>query len=143
MDKILTLKQKDRIVKKVYRSYKSAQLDILYLNQHYNFYPQVDLCKVKENSESYQKPDSSFLIHLERKQSLESFIGVINQVHSHLSKETYFFIENEYLNFYDSTWWLPYFSRASYYRIKHRALDEFIGYLKSFWSEEQILSLLN
>ena len=43
MEKKLTLKQKDYIVRKIYKTYQKAQLDILYLTQHYNYYPQVDM----------------------------------------------------------------------------------------------------
>jgi hypothetical protein len=37
---------------------------------------------------------------------------------------------------------MSFYSRASYYRMKHRALDEFIECIQIFWSEEEILSLL-
>ena len=142
MKKNLTLKQKDRIVRKIYQKYQRSQLDILYLNQHYNYYPQVNMLSVKETGSIYKKPDSSFLIQLERKQELEDFIGVVNQVHTHLCKETYFFIENEYLNFYDVNWWTPYFSRASYYRFKHQALDEFIECIMNLLGENEIYNFL-
>ena len=33
MEKELTLKQKDKLAKKIYKSYQRAQLDILYLSQ--------------------------------------------------------------------------------------------------------------
>ncbi len=142
MNNGLSLKQKDKIAKKIYKNYQRAQLDILYLNQHYNFYPKIDMFKVKETSPQYQKPDNAYLVQLEKKQELESFIGVIQQIQSHLSKETSFFMENEYLNFYDSNWWISYFSRASYYRLKHKSLDEFIELMCHFWSDEQIMSLI-
>lgn len=142
MDEKLTLKEKDRIAKKIYKSYQRAQLDILYLNQHYNYYPQVDMFRVKDSSTVYQKPDSKFIHQLERKQELESFVGIINQIHTHLSREAYSFIENEYLNFYDPSWWVPYFSRASYYRVKHKALDEFLECVSIFWSEKELLRLM-
>lgn len=141
MDKQLTLKQKDKIVKSIYKNYQRAQLDILYLNQHYNYYPQIDLFKVKETSALYKKGDEMFLQHMERKQQLESFVGIVNQIHTHLSRESFSFIENEYLNFYDTNWWLPYFSRPTYYRMKHRALDEMLEYARTFWDETDILKL--
>lgn len=137
-----TLKEKDRIAKNIYKNYQRAQLDILYLSQHYNYYPQIDLFKIKDSTSLYKSGDSAFLYQLERKQQLETFIGAVNQIHKHLSKESFLFLENEYLNFYDTNWWLPYFSRASYYRVKHRALDELIDYAKTFWSDKEIKSLM-
>lgn len=141
MKQELSLKQKDKIVKKIYKNFQRAQLDIIYMNQHYNYYPQVDLFRVKESS-SLQKSEKSFLIQLEKRQQLEEYINIINQIHSHLSKETFFFIENEYLNFYDTNWWIHMFSKATYYRMKHRALDELLEHILNFWSEKELLSLL-
>ena len=142
MEKHLTLKQKDHAARKIYKTYQRAQLDILYLNQHYNYYPQVDMFKVKDTSSSYHNGDEKMIKQLERKQKLESFVGIIHQIHNHLSKDTYEFIEHEYINYYQASWWMSFYSRASYYRMKHRALDEFIECIQIFWSEEEILSLL-
>lgn len=80
---------------------------------------------------------------LERKQHLENFVGLIQQVHTHLSSEAYDFIEHEYINYYEASWWVTFYSRASYYRIKHKALDEFMECILVFWSEEEILALLD
>ena len=142
MEKELTLKQKDKLAKKIYKSYQRAQLDILYLSQHYNYYPQIDIFKVKEGDTNYQKPDAMILQQMERKQELENFVSMINQIHSHMSKESYSFIESEYLNFYNHDWWIPYFSRASYYRLKHKVLDELIEYTQSFWTSDDLRRLL-
>lgn len=142
MDRKWTLKEKDHIARKIYKTYKRAQLDILYLNQHYNYYPQVDLFKVKDTSSFYQKGDEKMMKQLERKQKLEDFVSIVHQIHTHLSSETYHFIEHEYINDYDALWWNAYYSRASYYRAKHRSLDEFIECIKVFWSEEDMSELI-
>lgn len=122
----LTLKQKDYIVSQVYKKYQRAQLDIIFLTQHYNYYPQSDICKIKEPSASYHSGDHNIIKMLDRKRELEEYVENINRIHEHLSTESKFFIDNEYLNFYDRSWWYKYYSRASYYRIKHKALDEFL-----------------
>ena len=67
MEKKLTLKQKDYIVRKIYKTYQKAQLDILYLTQHYNYYPQVDMFKVKDSSTVYHG-DEKMVQQIERKQ---------------------------------------------------------------------------
>lgn len=142
MEKNLTLKQKDKIAKTIYKNYQRAQLDILYMNQHYNYYPQIDLFKIKEPNTTL-KTESFYLEQLERKQQLEEYINVMNQIHSHLSKESFFFIENEYLNFYDTNWWIHMFSKATYYRLKHQALDELFDSVLRFWNEKDVLNLLH
>lgn len=134
MTQNLTLREKDKIVKKIYRNYQRAQLDILFFNQHYNYYPQIDLFKVGEKPASYNQGDQAFINQLQKKQELESFCEIIHQIQKYLSRDAYFFIEHEYLNFYDPNWWVSYFSRATYYRLKHQALNEFLEYALSYWS---------
>ncbi len=136
MDK-LTLKQKDKFVTKVYKKYQMAQLDIIYLNQHYNYYPQNDIFRVKESS-SYSSKDHAFINMLDKKRKLEEYVMLIDRIYANLSEETKFFIDNEYLNFYDRSWWYIYYSRASYYRMKHKALDEFLESSQFFFNSEEL-----
>lgn len=142
MKKNLTLREKDHLVRNIYKSYQRAQLDILYFQQHYNYYPQVDLFKVKENTNMYMKTDSAFLNQLQKKQKLEDLVNIVNQIHRHLSHDVTMFIEHEYLNFYDEYWWQDYFSQSSYYRLKHRALDEIIDCAQTFWDDDEMLSFM-
>lgn len=142
MKEKLSLRDKDKVVRNIYRAYQRAQLDILYFKQHYNYYPQVDLFKVKDSGSSYLHSDEVFLRHLEKKQQLEDFVGKVNQIHVHLSPEIYTFIENEYLNFYDEFWWKAYFSQSSYYRMKHKALDEIFVCASVFWDENELLEFM-
>ena len=141
MEKKLTLKEKDKIIKKMYKNYQKAQLDLLYLNQHYNYYPQVDMFKVKDSA-AVNTVDKAFLHRLEKRQYLEEYVNVINQIHSHLTKPTLSFIENEYINFYDSSWWVHMYSKSTYYREKNKAADEFLETTLYFWSWKELLNLL-
>lgn len=140
MKQELTLRQKDKIAKTVYKNYRNAQLDLLYLSQHYNYYPEIDMFKVKESS--VQRTDAQLLHQLEKKQKLENYVKVIEQIHQHLSSESLSFIENEYLNHYDTNWWMYFFSRSTYYRMKHVALSEFIDAISEFWTMEEMRALL-
>lgn len=139
MKKKLTLKEKDRIVRNIYKGYQRAQLDILYFKQHYNYYPQVDLFKVSEPIGTYLSSDTVFLNQLAKKQELEFYVSIVNQIHLHLSPDVYSFVENEYLNFYSASWWTPYFSRSSYYRMKHKALNEIFTCARNFWNDEELM----
>ncbi|MDE6953280.1 MAG: hypothetical protein K2P09_05655 [Erysipelotrichales bacterium] len=135
----LNLKDKDRIVRKIYKNYKKAQLDMIYMSQHYNYYPQIDLFKVRETS--YGSADQKMLNQLEKKERLEDYVRIVNQIHSQLSNETFTFIENEYLNFYDINWYIPLYSKATYYRMKHKALNELLEVVLIFWDEEELMQL--
>ena len=90
-----------------------------------------------------QKTEKFFINQLEKKQQLEEYINIVNQIHSHLTKETYFFLENEYLNFYDTYWWVHLFSKATYYRLKHKALDELIESSLNFWTHRELINLID
>lgn len=131
----LTLRQKDKIAKTIYKNYRNAQLDLLFLNQHYNYYPSVDMFKIKESG---IKQDQQMLNQLEKKKRLEDYVEVIDHIHHHLSKDHLAFIENEYLNHYDTNWWMYLYSRATYYRLKHDALNEFIEQVLEYFNENDV-----
>ena len=133
----LTFKEKDKIIKEVYSHYKKAQLDYLYFTQHYNFYPQSNVFQVKENSANYQG-DRVFLSQLIKKQALERVIHKIDEIHKHLTPESYRFIEKEYINSYDHLWWIHYYSKASYYRAKHKVVEEYMEYLLIVFDQREL-----
>lgn len=90
MEENLTLKQKDRIAKRIYQKYRDAQLNLLYVNQHYNLFPQVDLFRIKE---APSKPDASFLALIQKNKnwnniflSLMIFIPIFLKIHFSLLK---------------------------------------------------------
>lgn len=141
MIKNLTLKQKDKVARQIYKKYKKAQLDYLFFQQHYNYYPQVNTFEVKESATQYQG-DRTFLTQIVKKQELEIFIQMVDSIHEQLSKSCFEFIEHEYLNAYDNLWWVHYYSRASYYRMKHKVLDEFLEYALLMFDEDEIRKMI-
>ncbi len=103
--KELNLKEKERVIRNMIKSYKRAQR-----------YLEI------KNFEGVGEESSNY---------------VSNQILSHLvesalkecSKDTQLIIENEYMKKSFRNWYFEYYSRSTYYRIKHKALDEFIDCL--------------
>ena len=135
------MKVKDLIARNIYGKYNRSQLDLMYFSQQ-NYYPQIDLTKIKESQYNYGEADRAMLNNIVRKQKLEEFISIVNQIHRHLSKETMMFMEHEYLNYYDKYWWQDYYSQSTYYRYKHAALDEFLEIARTYWDDDEISKFL-
>lgn len=142
MELNLKLREKDKIVKEIIEKYKRAQLNILFLDQHYNYYPQTNLFKIKDTSTPYNIGESSMLIQLQKKQKLEAYVLVVEQIHSCLSEDAWDFISHQYLNFYDSHWWENKYSHSSYYRVKNSALDEYLATALQFYSLKDLCKML-
>ncbi len=141
MELNLKLREKDKIVKEIIEQYKRAQLNILFLDQHYNYYPQTNLFKIRDTSIPYNIGESSMLAQIQKKQKLEAYVLVVEQIHSCLSKDTLDFIKHQYLNYYDPHWWENKYSRSSYYRIKNMALDEYITIALQFYSLKDLCKM--
>lgn len=89
--KELNLKQKDSIVKGIYSRYKKSQLDLLYFQQHYNYYPQCHVAQVGESVTQYQT-DQKILHQMMKKQELENYIQCIDHIHTQISIECFQFL---------------------------------------------------
>jgi len=49
-----------------------------------------------------------------------------------LSHDSQLIIVNEYVEQKENEWWVDYYSRATYYRLKTRALEEFLFYVNVY-----------
>ena len=58
------------------------------------------------------------------------FYQCVNYVMSCLCEEYQFILEREYVDRAPHNWWMLYYSRTTYYRLKKRAMTEFVRRLK-------------
>lgn len=122
---LLTFKQKDKLLQYIYSTYRKTKLQLKLMDIYFNPYPQSENM-LKETVTNY---NYNYLHkRLDKKRNLELFIKMIEQIHQNVSKESAIILENEYLERKDKGWWQQYFSRATYYRFKHQAMDEFFNY---------------
>lgn len=109
MNKILLkkLKQKELLVKRIGVDYKK----IKYLEGN-----SLMICEAEDSYLSMKK-DMNYYNDLKSK---------IDLILVHLEESLSQFIYNEYLSNKSENWWIYKYSRSTYYRIKHKAIDAFL-----------------
>lgn len=102
-----TFKQKDRIIKQIGMNYKK----ITYSNSIvFMVREEETLYNQKENIVEYYK-------ELKRK---------VDYILIHMDEELSKVIYNEYLSTNVKNWWIYYYSKSTYYRMKNKAMDNFL-----------------
>ena len=68
---------------------------------------------------------------VKEKETLLSYVSYIDKVLNLIGMQSKEFIENEYLSEkYDSNWWIDKYSKQTYIKLRHNALNEFLLYVK-------------
>lgn len=125
----LTFKQKQDAVENLFRQYHRAKLK-LYCLENTNFYPQVSASIVKETKRRYKRSIAERLnSRIDDKDELKSLIASFEIIIKALTPESQLIITNEYINQREDDWWVSFYSRATYYRLKTRALEEILFYV--------------
>lgn len=125
----LTFKQKQRAVKDLFKQYHRAKLK-LYCLENMNYYPQLNGGIIKENKNQYKRSMTERLNStIEDKDELRSLVSSFEMIINALSQDSQLIIKNEFVEQRKDEWWIDYYSRATYYRLKTRALEEFLFYI--------------
>lgn len=125
----LTFKQKQMAVKDLFKQYHRAKLK-LYCLENMNYYPQLNGGIIKENKNQYKRSMAERLNStIEDKDELRSLISSFEMIINALSQDSQLIIKNEFVEQRKDEWWIDYYSRATYYRLKTRALEEFLFYV--------------
>lgn len=103
------LKKKDLIVKKIGMDYKKIK------------FLEGNSLMICEDEETYLKDKKDMNYYNDLKSKIDY---ILLQMEECLSN----FIYHEYLSHRSENWWVYKYSRSSYYRIKHKAIDEFLGW---------------
>ena len=110
--KALTFKEKQDVLEDLFKKYHRAVLQLKCLEER-NFYPTIQFDTVKEKKTYYQDKGS---------QLNDQFILDC------LSMESKVIIEKEFIERVGKDWWIDYYSRSTYYRLKTRAMEETLFY---------------
>lgn len=125
----LTFKQKQKAVKDLFKQYHRAKLK-LYCLENMNYYPQLNGGIIKENKNQYKRSMTERLNStIEDKDELRSLVSSFEMIINALSQDSQLIIKNEFVEQRKDEWWIDYYSRATYYRLKTRALEEFLFYI--------------
>ena len=107
--KALTFKEKQDVLEDLFKKYHRAVLQLKCLEER-NFYPAIQFDTVKEKKTYYQDKGSQLNDQLVLKEELEKVI------------------EKEFIERVGKDWWIDYYSRSTYYRLKTRAMEETLFY---------------
>ncbi|MDO5811949.1 MAG: hypothetical protein Q4Q31_02510 [Bacillota bacterium] len=125
--KAITYKEKKEELEKIFRGYHRAQMKLQLLKEK-SYYPSIQLDTVRERKSYYQDKGTQWIDSLYNKEELEKAIQSYEFILSCLSAESRQIIEKDFLYKDKKDWWVLYYSRSTYYRLKTRAMEEVLYY---------------
>lgn len=125
--KAITYKEKKEELEKIFRGYHRAQMKLQFLKEK-SYYPSIQMTTVRERKSYYQDKGTQWIDSLYNKEELEKAIQSYEFILSCLSAESRRIIEKDFLYKDKKDWWVLYYSRSTYYRLKTRAMEEVLYY---------------
>ncbi len=125
--KAITYKEKKEELEKIFRGYHRAQMKLQFLKEK-SYYPSIQMNTVRERKSYYQDKGTQWIDSLYNKEELEKAIQSYEFILSCLSEESRRIIEKDFLYKDKKDWWVLYYSRSTYYRLKTRAMEEVLYY---------------
>lgn len=125
--KAITYKEKKEELEKIFRGYHRAQMKLQYLKEK-SYYPSIQMDTIRERKSYYQDKGTQWIDYLYSKEELEKAIQSYEFILSCLSEESRRIIEKDFLYKDKKDWWVLYYSRSTYYRLKTRAMEEILYY---------------
>lgn len=125
--KAITYKEKKEELEKIFRGYHRAQMKLQYLKEK-SYYPSIQMVTIRERKSYYQDKGTQWIDSLYNKEELEKAIQSYEFILSCLSEESRRIIEKDFLYKDKKDWWVLYYSRSTYYRLKTRAMEEILYY---------------
>lgn len=125
--KAITYKEKKEELEKIFRGYHRAQMKLQYLKKK-SYYPSIQMDTIRERKSYYQDKGTQWIDSLYSKEELEKAIQSYEFILSCLSEESRRIIEKDFLYKDKKDWWVLYYSRSTYYRLKTRAMEEILYY---------------
>ena len=125
--KAITYKEKKEELEKIFRGYHQAQMKLQYLKEK-SYYPSIQMDTIRERKSYYQDKGTQWIDSLYNKEELEKAIQSYEFILSCLSEESRRIIEKDFLYKDKKDWWVLYYSRSTYYRLKTSAMEEILYY---------------
>ena len=113
----LTFKDRENIIRQYGNDYKKSKIIEM-----------KGVSLLKENCIS--EKEETYIESLYKYQYYYNLQNRIDKILEQLDFESANFIKNEFLSTsYKSNWWMNYFSRSTYYRMKNKAMNQFLVFL--------------
>lgn len=126
--KALTFKEKQETLETIFKQYHRAKIK-LHCLENKSFYPKIDYSLVKDSSRQYQNTVYKLDQYIDKKDDLEKQIRAFELIIDNLSSDSRKIIIHEFVKQSRANWWIEYYSRSTYYRMKTRAMEEMLFYL--------------
>ncbi len=127
-DRCLTSREKDVLLKSIIKEYHKAKIHLNMLENKV-FYSSVQYSIIQEHGIGYNGLENTIINNMEKKETLKTIISLFDNVYNSLTEEEKHVIKNEFIAPSYREWWRGYYSRATFYRIKKRAVDNMLFYL--------------
>lgn len=112
----LTFRDKDRIIKKFAKEYMKSKII-----EHRGLELFNDV--VKEPEICYSSTPNEHLYYYSLQTKIDNVLDILDW-------ESASFLKNEFFDSRHKTnWWMNYYSRSTYYRVKKKAMESFLGLL--------------
>lgn len=116
-----TYHQKLQILKSVFLQYEKAKLEINQLPLSYN-----SPLLVKESHVNYGEYEHLLLQRISKINNYQAFIDYIDFKIQYLNETEQLIIQNDFVHKRNKKWWEFYFSSATYYRHKKKAVEHLV-----------------
>lgn len=122
-----TYKQKILLIKKIIHRYQCASylIDCMNYDNHYASHT-LSVREAPVHSVSYYYNN-----RIDKIDEAKRLIYLINQIFVLIGKESEAIIRHDFM-MYDKEWYLDYYSKATYYRKRKEAIEQFVKYLLVF-----------
>lgn len=113
---MLTFKDREKIIKKYANEYNKSKI--------------IELKGVSLINDEIHDSEANYADTENKYRYYYSLQTKIDLVLERLDLETSDFIRREFFNgHYRKNWWMNYYSRSTYYRIKKKSMEDFLGLL--------------
>lgn len=127
--KALTFKEKHMALRQVFSLYRRAKLKLKCIEET-SYYPQIQYGIIKEKHTRYNKSVMEKLNEkIDDENELREIIVAFECIIDTLSEDSKFLLVKEYIENAPADWWIEGYSKSTYYRLKTRAMEEFLFYL--------------
>ena len=124
----MSFKEKCDLLQLVFREYHKAKM-ILEGYETKNLYPALSNLVINESSANYQNVEKNIINQIEKRDNYKKIVDLVDYLLDSLDEKYREMIVNEFKNKNKAYWWIPYYSKSTYYRVKAKALDEMLFYL--------------
>lgn len=114
----------------IYKKLDTEAKQIVALYHQYRVRACFDVVPKENDINRFSEEDVDYLPSVANKDKYTRFVYAVDAAMKALAKPHQLIIFNEYFNKDYNFWWLSYYSRSSFYRIKRLALEEFISFFR-------------